>query len=93
MNPWRVSTLANGSSCRCSVTRILIVVRPAIIAYAIDHLNLDLERANRFNKYRKLRDDIAYRGDAATEHEAEQVRELFKQLREELGPDLEERLS
>ena len=64
----------------------------AIIAYAIDHLDVDGGTANRFDKYRKLRNDVAYRGDVATEHEAEAVRELFRGLREELGPDLEEHL-
>lgn len=65
----------------------------AIVAYAIDHLAVDGATANRFDKYRKLRNDVAYRGDVATEREAEEVRELFCGLRAEFGPDLEERLS
>lgn len=65
----------------------------AIVAYAIDHLDVDGATANRFDKYRKLRNDVAYRGDVATEREAEEVRELFRGLLAVFGPDLEERLS
>lgn len=65
----------------------------AIIAYAIDYLDIDGATANRFDKYRKLRNDVAYRGDVATEREAEEVRELYRGFRAEFGPDLEERLS
>lgn len=65
----------------------------AIIAYAIDYLDIDGATANRFDKYRKLRNDVAYRGDVATEREAEEIRELYRGLRAVFGPDLEERLS
>lgn len=65
----------------------------AIIAYAIDYLDVDGATANRFDEYRKLRNDVSYRGDVATEREAEEVRKLFCGLREEVGPDLEERLT
>lgn len=65
----------------------------AIVAYAIDYLGVDGATANRFDKYRKLRNDVAYRGDVATEREAEEIRELFRGLREEFGPNLVERLS
>ena len=65
----------------------------AIVAYAVDHLDIDGAAANRFDKYRKLRNDVAYRGDVATEREAEEIRELYRCLLEEFGPDLEERLT
>lgn len=63
-----------------------------IIAYAIDHLGLDAETASRFNKYRKLRNDISYRGDIATRRKAEEIRTLFQQLLNTFGADLESRL-
>lgn len=65
----------------------------AIIANAIDHLNIDAKTAHRFNKFRKLRNDLAYRGDVATEREAEEMRVLFEQLSDDLASDLEDRLS
>lgn len=65
----------------------------AILAFAIDHLNVDAKTAHRFNKFRKLRNDLAYRGDVATEREAEEMRALFEQLLDDLGSDLEDRLS
>lgn len=65
----------------------------AIIAYAIDHLDLDLEKATRFNKYRRLRNDVAYRGDAAKVHEATEIRQLFLDLLDDLESEFESRLS
>ncbi|MDY6774157.1 MAG: hypothetical protein SVS85_03055 [Candidatus Nanohaloarchaea archaeon] len=56
----------------------------AVIAYAVDELEVGMVDANRFNRYRKLRNDIAYRGEVATVKEAEDIRELFKSLRSEL---------
>lgn len=64
----------------------------AIIAYGLDHLDLTAEEANRFNKFRKLRNDISYRGDMATIDEAREVRDLFEQLSDRLEPRLEEKL-
>lgn len=64
----------------------------AIIAYSIDHLNISAEQANRFNNYRKLRNDIAYRGDVATKREAKEIRQLFEDLSDDLKADLENQL-
>lgn len=52
----------------------------AIIAYSIDRTGLDMIDANRVNRYRKLRNDLVYRGEAATLEEAEDIRELFLDL-------------
>lgn len=49
------------------------------------------ENANRFDKYRRLRNDIAYRGDVATEREADEIRTLFKVLLEDWEPTFETR--
>jgi len=56
----------------------------AVIAYAIDELDLDMVNCNTLNRYRKLRNDIAYRGEIATENEAENIRDLYKELESEL---------
>lgn len=62
----------------------------AIIAYAIDQLDLSLEQANKFNKYRKLRNDIAYRGEIVTEHEAEDIKQLFIEVHDNLSSRTDE---
>lgn len=64
----------------------------AIIAYAIENLDISPEEANRFNKYRKLRNDISYRGDIATKGEAEGVKELFEELLNRLEPKFNVRM-
>ncbi len=64
----------------------------AVIAYAIDELDLDMVNSNTLNRYRKLRNDISYRGEIATEKEAENIRELYQELKTELEPRIEERL-
>lgn len=57
----------------------------AVIAYAIDRLELDMVNANTLNRYRKLRNDIAYRGDIATTDEAGNIKELYHELKSEIG--------
>jgi len=64
----------------------------AIIAYSIDELDLGMINANTLNKYRKLRNDISYRGEIATEKEAENIRDLYLELKSELKPKIEEKL-
>ena len=64
----------------------------AIIAYAIDELEIGMVNSNSLNRYRKLRNDIAYRGEIATEKEASNIRELYKELREELKPKINKNL-
>lgn len=64
----------------------------AIIAYGIDYLDLTAEEANRFNSFRKLRNDISYRGDVATPKEGREIRELFQKLSERLEPELRDEL-
>lgn len=64
----------------------------AIIAYAVENLDLSKKEANKLNKYRKLRNDISYRGDIATEKEAKAIKELFKGLLDRLEPKLKDRI-
>jgi hypothetical protein len=64
----------------------------AIIAYAIDELDLDMVNVHSMNRYRKLRNDIAYRGEIATTDEAKNVKDLYHELRSELEPKIEEEL-
>jgi len=64
----------------------------AVIAYAIDELNLDMVNSNTLNRYRKLRNDISYRGEIATEDEAENIRNLYQKLDSELKPKIREEL-
>ena len=64
----------------------------AIIAYAIDELEIGMVNSNSLNRYRKLRNDIPYRGEIATEKEASNIRELYKELREELKPKINKNL-
>lgn len=64
----------------------------SIIAYAIDELELDMVNSNSLNRYRKLRNDIAYRGEIATEKEASSIRSLYVELRKELKPSIEQKL-
>lgn len=64
----------------------------AVIAYAIDELELDMVNSNTLNRYRKLRNDIAYRGEIATENEAENIKNLYQELKTELEPRIEEKL-
>lgn len=64
----------------------------AVIAYAIDSLKLDMVNSNTLNRYRKLRNDISYRGEIATENEAENIKELYQELKSELKPDIKEEL-
>ncbi len=64
----------------------------AVIAYALDRLDIDEAIANRLNKYRKLRNDISYRGEAATIEEANRIKKLYKELREELEPEFKKEL-
>ena len=64
----------------------------AVIAYAIDELDLGMINANTLNRYRKLRNDISYRGEIATEKEAENIRDLYLELKSELEPKIEEKL-
>ncbi|MFB6216878.1 MAG: hypothetical protein ABEJ72_07935 [Candidatus Aenigmatarchaeota archaeon] len=56
----------------------------AIAAYAIDRTELDMVEANLFNKYRKLRNDISYRGEIATVSEAKDIRELYIRIKKAL---------
>jgi hypothetical protein len=64
----------------------------AVIAYAIDEMDLDMVNSNTLNRYRKLRNDIAYRGEIATENEAKNVRDLYKELKSELEPKIEKKV-
>lgn len=64
----------------------------AVIAYAIDEIGLDMVNINTLNRYRKLRNDISYRGEIATKDEAENIRELYQELKVELEPRIEEKL-
>jgi hypothetical protein len=64
----------------------------AVIAYAIDRLELDMVNSNTLNRYRKLRNDISYRGEIATMNEAENIKELYQELKLELEPKIEREL-
>lgn len=64
----------------------------SIIAFAMDELDVDMIDANTLNRYRKLRNDIAYRGEIATTEEAENIRELYQELNKELKPLIKEKL-
>lgn len=64
----------------------------AVIAYAIDRLELDMINSNTLNRYRKLRNDISYRGEIATENEAENIKDLYQELKSELEPEIKEAL-
>lgn len=64
----------------------------AVIAYAIDRLELDMINSNTLNRYRKLRNDISYRGEIATENEAENIKKLYQELKSELEPKINEEL-
>lgn len=64
----------------------------AVIAYAIDRLELGMVNSNTLNRYRKLRNDISYRGEIATVNEAENIKELYKELKSELEPEINEAL-
>ncbi len=45
--------------------------------------------ANRLNKFRKMRHDMVYRGEIATEKEAEQLKEIFKDLLKKLESEFD----
>ncbi|WEL19362.1 hypothetical protein [Candidatus Nanohalococcus occultus] len=62
----------------------------AIIAYAIDKLEIDLVNANTLNRYRKLRNDISYRGEIATTEEAKNIRQLYQELLNQLKPRIQD---
>lgn len=64
----------------------------AVIAYAIDEHELGMVNANTLNRYRKLRNDISYRGEIATEDEAENIKELYLELKSELKPEIEHKI-
>lgn len=64
----------------------------AVIAFAIDELNLDMVNTNSLNRYRKLRNDIAYRGEIATEKEAKSIRTLYQELNDKLNPKIRKNL-
>ena len=64
----------------------------AVIAYAIDELDLDMVNSNTLNRYRKLRNDISYRGEIATVKEAENIKQLYQELKSGLEPKIEEKL-
>jgi hypothetical protein len=64
----------------------------AVIAYAIDRLEPNMINSNTLNRYRKLRNDISYRGEIATEDEAENIKELYQELKSELEPEIKEAL-
>jgi len=64
----------------------------AVIAYAIDELELGMVNANTLNRYRKLRNDISYRGEIATQKEAKNIKELHQELKSELKPHIEKEL-
>lgn len=62
----------------------------AIIAFAIDQLNVSAKIANKLNKFRKLRNAISYRGNAATVKEAKDIQQFFQNLRDDLKPKFED---
>lgn len=64
----------------------------SIIAYAIDRLELGMINSNTLNKYRKLRNDISYRGEIATKDEAENIKQLYEELKSNLKPRIKEKL-
>jgi len=61
----------------------------AIVAYAIDYLDISDKTASRLNKFRKMRHDMVYRGEIATEKEAEQLKEIFKDLLKKLESEFD----
>ena len=65
----------------------------AIVAYSIDILGLEDAVVNRLNRFRKMRNDMIYRGDFATEKEAIDIKSLFLKLLDMLKPDFEKRTS
>ena len=60
----------------------------AIIAYAIEDLGMTDRPAHRFNRCRKLRNDISYRGDVATLKEGREIRAMYLALTGRLEPEL-----
>lgn len=64
----------------------------AVIAYAIDRLELDMVNANALNRYRKLRNDICYRGEIATKEEAENINQLYQELKSVIKPKTKEEI-
>jgi len=85
-------------SCKMLIQSLMAVegLKPysheAVIAYAIDELDLDMVNSNTLNRYRKLRNDISYRGEIATKDEAENIRKLYQELKSELEPEIKEAL-
>ncbi len=65
----------------------------AIVAYSIDILGLEDAVVNRLNRFRKMRNDMIYRGDIATENEARDIKELFIELWGRFEQNFEERIS
>lgn len=65
----------------------------AIIAYVADEIGLGMVNTNTMNRYRKLRNDIAYRGEIATPEEAEDIRNFYIELKEDIAPVIEESVS
>ena len=52
----------------------------AIIAFNLENGNLTLPEANRFDKFRQLRNDIAYRAVRVTPEEANEIQKLAEQI-------------
>ena len=50
----------------------------AIIAYAQENNELTSSETNKMNQYRKLRNDIRYRGETSTKNKAQKMKQITK---------------
>jgi len=63
-----------------------------VLAYARDVLSISESKVSKLNKFRKLRNNIEYRAERATEREAQEIVEFMEELVIELKGRLEARL-
>ena len=64
----------------------------ATISYSVEFLDFDLGQSAVFNKFRKIRNDISYRGDVSTIDESKQIRTFFISCLEDLRIRFKEKL-
>lgn len=64
----------------------------AVLAYARDELSMAESKISKLNKFRKLRNNIEYRAERATEREAREIVEFMEELVSGFGVRLEKRL-
>ncbi|MFB6088235.1 MAG: hypothetical protein ABEK36_00470 [Candidatus Aenigmatarchaeota archaeon] len=64
----------------------------AVLAYARDKLGVKKPKISKLNKFRKLRNNIEYRAERATEKETREIMEFMEEIIRESGGRLEKRL-